>query len=218
MTLAVGVLLALAAVAAIADWAAIWRGSVPLERVAKPAALLALLVAALVWPVPTGASAVVRVCLVVALAASLAGDVLLLPPGRFVPGLVAFLAAQLAYLAAFIQLPGDPVGLVVGIALAFGMVLAVGRRIVEGARTHRLEAAVAVYLAAICSMAITATRTGMPLAAAGAWLFVASDATLAWDRFVARPASTEREARLRHLAVMVTYHLGQVLLVVALAG
>jgi uncharacterized membrane protein YhhN len=97
-------------------------------------------------------------------------------------------------------------------------VLTVGRRIVEGARAHRLEAAVAVYLAAICGMAITATQTGMPLAIAGAWLFVASDATLGWDRFAARPPATEREARLRHLAVMVTYHLGQVLLVVALAG
>jgi alkylglycerol monooxygenase len=218
VTPAVGVLLALAALAAVANWAAIWVGSVRLERVAKPAALLALLLAAILWPIAPGASGVVRACLVVALAASLAGDVLLLPPGRFVPGLVAFLVAQLAYLAAFVQLPGGSFGLVLGIALAFGMVLTVGYQIVEGARTHRLEAAVAVYLAAICGMAITATRTGIPLAIAGAWLFVASDSILGWDRFAARPAATEREARSRHLAVMVTYHLGQGLLVLALAA
>ena len=131
---------------------------------------------------------------------------------------VAFLVAQLAYLAAFVQLRGGPIGLVVGILLAFGLVLTVGREIVDGARKARLEVAVAVYLAAICGMAITATRTGNLPAIAGAWLFVASDSVLGWDRFAARPAASEREARTRRLAVMVTYHLGQVLLVVALAG
>jgi len=208
-------LVCIAAVAAVVDWVAVFADLPGVERVAKPLVLVSLLVASVVL-VPVGSG--VRPWLSIALAASLAGDVLLLPPGRFVPALVAFMVAQLAYLVVFVQLPGSPVWLVLGIALAFGLVLTVGHEIVEGARKARLELAVGVYLAAICGMAITATRTGIPLAALGAWLFVASDATLGWDRFAARPASSPREARLRRLAVMVTYHLGQVLLVVALAA
>jgi len=204
-------LVCIAAVAAVVDWVAVFADLPGVERVAKPLVLVSLLVASVVL-VPVGSG--VRPWLSIALAASLAGDVLLLPPGRFVPALVAFMVAQLAYLVVFVQLPGSPVWLVLGIALAFGLVLTVGHEIVEGARKARLELAVGVYLAAICGMAITATRTGIPLAA----LFVASDATLGWDRFAARPASSPREARLRRLAVMVTYHLGQVLLVVALAA
>ncbi len=208
-------LVCIAALAAVVDWVAVFADALRVERVTKALVLVALLVASLVL-VPVGSG--IQPWLSIALAASLAGDVLLLPPGRFVPGLVAFLAAQLAYLVAFVQLPGGPIGLIVGIALAFGLVLTVGRGIVEGARKARLEPAVGVYLAAICGMAISATRTGIPLAALGAWLFVASDATLGWDRFAAAPASSPRDARARRLAVIVTYHLGQILLVVTLAA
>jgi uncharacterized membrane protein YhhN len=213
-------LLVLAAVGAVADWVAIWRGIGVLEPMGKMLAIFALFAAVFVWPMAPGASATVRICLIVALAASLVGDLFLLRRDRFVQGLVAFLVAQLAYLAAFVQLPGGPIGLLVGIGLAFVLIVTVGHEIVDGALKSGKgqEAAVAVYLAAICGMAITATRTGMPLAMAGAWLFVASDSILGWDRFAARPAASERVARTRHLAVMVTYHLGQALLVVALAG
>ena len=105
-----------------------------------------------------------------------------------------------------------------GVTVAFAMIAFVGRDIVAGARPAGLRVPVAVYLVVICGMATTATWTLLPAAIAGAWLFVASDAILGWDRFAARPAATEREARLRHLAVMVTYHLGQALLVLALAA
>ncbi|MDQ2727613.1 MAG: lysoplasmalogenase [Actinomycetota bacterium] len=49
------------------------------------------------------------------------------------------------------------------------------------------------------------------LAGGAAVLFYASDATLAWDRFVG-------PLRRGRLAVIVTYHLGQAGLVVSLAG
>lgn len=65
---------------------------------------------------------------------------------------------------------------------------------------------------------IAATRTGLPVAVAGAWLFVASDATLGWDRFAAPEPPTPRDAAIRRLAVIVPYHLGQALLLVALVG
>jgi uncharacterized membrane protein YhhN len=58
----------------------------------------------------------------------------------------------------------------------------------------------------------------VPAAVLGAWLFVASDAMLAWGRFRAPSSGSPRgTARLR-VAVMVTYHVGQVLLFTALVG
>jgi uncharacterized membrane protein YhhN len=55
-------------------------------------------------------------------------------------------------------------------------------------------------------MVVAAWATGRPLLALGATVFMASDAVLASDRFV-------RPLRWGRLAVMVTYHLGQVLIV-----
>ena len=77
--------------------------------------------------------------------------------------------------------------------------------------THRqggaaLSVPVAVYTAAIGAMLVCAWFTGEPLLALGATIFVASDATLSVDRFV-RPLPRA------HLLVMVTYHLGQALIV-----
>lgn len=215
MTPLAWVLLGLAAFAAAIDWAAVAGAKIAVERVAKPAVLVLLLAAAIVLePVDPA----VRPWLLLALAASLVGDVLLLPPGRFTGGLVAFLVAQLAYLMAFLQLPGNTVLAVVGVGLAFALVAFVGRSIVEGARPSGLALPVAVYLAAICLMAISGTRTGIPAVALGAWVFVASDATLGWDRFAAPEPGSARVASLRRLAVMVTYHAGQALLVIGLAA
>lgn len=221
MTPLTGGLLGIAAVAAVIDWAAVWIDgprSRRVERVAKPAALVALVLAALAWPMADGASVPVRVLLVAALVASLAGDVLLLPPGRFVPGLVAFLLGHVAYTLAFAQLGGSTIWLLVGIVLAAVVALTVGRALVDAAQGAGLGAPVAVYLAAICAMAIAATRTGMPVAIVGAWLFVASDSMLGWGRFRAPAEGSDRGAARLRLAVIVTYHLGQALLLVALAG
>ena len=56
------------------------------------------------------------------------------------------------------------------------------------------------------SMVIVAFDTGQPLIAAGATVFAASDSILAVDRFVEpRPWAP--------LAVMITYHVGQALIV-----
>jgi uncharacterized membrane protein YhhN len=221
MTPLAGALLAIAAGAAVTDWIAVGLDgprSRAIERVAKPLALLALLAAAISWPAGTGDSETVRPWLVAALAASLAGDVLLLPPGRFTAGLVAFLAAHLAYLVAFAQLPGSVPWLVAGIVFAGVVVATVGRVLVGAARRVGLGTPVAVYLAAICGMAIAATRTGLPAAILGAWLFVASDAMLAWGRFRSPSSGSPRGAARLRVAVMVTYHVGQVLLFAALVG
>jgi uncharacterized membrane protein YhhN len=57
-------------------------------------------------------------------------------------------------------------------------------------------------MAVISAMVTCALATGNTLAAAGASLFFASDALIAWNRFV-RPRTWAP------VAIMVTYHLGQ---------
>lgn len=219
MTPLIGGLLGIAAAAAVIDWIAVGVDGPrtrAVERVAKPAVLMALLGVAVAWPAGTDTGAAVRPWLVAALAASLAGDVLLLPPGRFVPGLVAFLLAHLAYLVAFAQLPGSVPWLVAGVVLAGIVVASVGRALVSAAARVGLAGPVAVYLVAICGMAIAATRTGLPAAVLGAWLFVASDSMLARGRFRAPSSGSPRGMTRLRVAVMATYHLGQLLLVAAL--
>jgi uncharacterized membrane protein YhhN len=213
------VFLALAAVAAVVDWVAVWAdGSRArlVERVAKPAVLVLLLLAAMTWPWQEDSDPLVRALLVVALAASLAGDVLLLPPGWLLPGLVAFLVGHVAYAVAFAQLDGSTPWLLVGIGIALGVVLTAGRRLVAAARPGGMAGPVAAYLAVISGMAIAATRTGEPLAIAGAWLFVASDAMLGYGQFVVGTGADGRTPRPLRMGVIVTYHVGQALLLLAL--
>ncbi len=211
-------IVAVAVGAAVTDWTAVWIAGPPglrVERIAKPATIGALLALAVVLP-PT-AHPGVRPVLVAALAASLVGDVLLLSPGRLVGGLAAVLVAHVAYLLAFLQLPGSDWGTVAGTFVAFGVVAVVGRDIVQAAGRSGMRAPVAAYVLMICAMAMAATRTLLPAAAVGGWLFVASDATLGWDRFVAAAPRSAREAAVRRLAVIATYHAAQALLVLALA-
>lgn len=214
--------LAIATIAAVIAWVAVWVGGANgqrVERIAKPAVMVALLGAALVAHAWTPEAQAARPWLVLGLVASLAGDVLLLPPGRFVPGLLAFLAAHLAYLVAFLQLPGDVAWLVAGVVGAAALALTVGRALVHAAARAGLAGPVAAYLVAITLMAVAATRTGESVAIAGAWLFVASDAMLGWGRLRApQPGLPRGGGRTQRTAVMVTYHLGQGLILLALVA
>lgn len=206
--------LGLALGAAVLDWWAIATERARLERLAKPATLVALIgLAATLEPATPAA----RPWFLAALAASLAGDVLLLPPGRFLAGLVAFLAAHLAYLGGFLTHPVSLAGTATGLAWALVLAAVIGRPIVRGAGERAgLAAPVVAYLVAILAMAVVATGSGT-LAAAGAWLFVAGDAALGRDRFVAPPAATPAAAARRRLVSIVPYHLGQLLLTLSLA-
>ena len=212
-----GLLLAAAAAAAV-DWWAVWTDTTrarTVERAAKPAALLALIGLAVSTPAVTRSA---QPWLVAALACSLAGDILLLPPGRLVPGLVAFLLGHLAYIVAFAQLPGSVAWLLLGLSMAAATAITVGRTLVAAAGRVGLGLPVACYLAVICAMAAAATRTSIPAAVIGAWLFVASDAMLGWGEFVASAATGGRSGggpRLR-LGVIATYHVAQALLTLSL--
>ena len=201
--------LAAVAVAAPLDWWAVAVRGRRREWVLKPLVLVLLAVAASAM----GASeSTAGWWLLAALGLSLAGDVALLSDSepRFIVGLGSFLAAHVAFVVAFFHLgmPRADLGLV-GLALVVTMVAVVGRRVVPAARAEGgavLAGAVAAYMGVIGAMVVAAWATGHLLVALGATVFMVSDAVLALDRFV-------RARRFGPLTVMVTYHLGQVLIV-----
>jgi uncharacterized membrane protein YhhN len=203
-------LLALAMALALVDWWAVARRLERLEVVAKPAVIVALIgVVVLLEP---SAPSLARFLVLVALAASLVGDVALLPGRSFLLGVAAFAVAQVAYAASFAVRSVASVGLVAGVATAVAVALVVGRPLLRAA-PRELRVALTGYLLAILTMAVLATATLVPAAIIGAWAFVASDALLAWSRFVAPAAATTVP---RRLATMVTYHVAQMLLVLSL--
>ena len=198
----------LPAVLAPVDWWAVARGDRRTETWAKPATLVALIVAATVLGAPDTTPGR---WLLLALGFGLLGDVALLGDSlaRFRAGVAAFLVGHLAYLACFatLGLPRPAWSWAVLLVLLASFVAT--REVLPA--THRLDGAalsvpVAVYTAAIGAMLVCAWFTGEWLVALGATVFVASDATLSVDRFV-RPIPRA------HLVVMVTYHLGQALIV-----
>ena len=208
------VLLLVAALAAVTDWIAVATDRRPVEYVAKPATMAALVAVAITLDCGGHARGPARALVIAAGLLSLAGDVfLMLPRDRFVPGLASFLAAHLAYIGALVA-EGATAGRAALAALpVLVAALLIGRPIVAAVRRSEdgaeLLAPVVVYMAVISAMLVAALATGNPLAAAGALLFFASDGTLAWDRFV-RPLPSGR------LLVMMTYHLAQAGLVLAL--
>jgi len=215
-------LVAAAMLVAAGDWIAVARHAGRAVVVLKPLVMVVLIAAAIAFA-PDNPAATVAFTLA-ALVLSLAGDVfLMLPADLFVAGLASFLLAHLAYVGAF-----NPTAPPIGATLAgVAVVLAVGlppyRRLARGMRDSgqsRMVVPVALYFAAIGAMVVSAIATaGRPdwdaghsaLAIAGAALFMTSDSLIGWRRFV-RP--------LRHgdLAVIVTYHLAQAALVLALLG
>jgi uncharacterized membrane protein YhhN len=206
------VLWALVAGFAVLDWYAVWRGSRGIERLAKPLTMVALTATAL-W---MGASDTAPgLWLLAGLVLGLLGDVALLGSSerRFLAGLSAFLLGHLAYVAAFLPVgPQSLVSALPGVVLVVALVVLVGRPVLRAAAAQGgpgLGGAVAAYMLVIGAMVVTAWGTGMPLVAVGASVFMVSDAVLAHARFV-RPWPRAS------LLVMVTYHLGQVLIVLGL--
>jgi uncharacterized membrane protein YhhN len=200
-------LLAATLLVAGVDWWATWNQRQQVRYVAKPATLVLLIgVAVTLDPVDPA----IRVAMVVGLVLSLAGDVFLMLPERwFVAGLGAFLLGHIAYVVGLQLAPTSVAWSVVGIVVVLGAVAVVGRRIVAGVRAGdhpELAVPVIAYLVVISAMVISAFGTTAAWAIVGASLFYASDATLAWNRFL-------EPRRFGPLAVIVTYHLGQVGLV-----
>jgi uncharacterized membrane protein YhhN len=203
-------LLALTLVVAAGDWHAVHHGSRALEYVCKPLTMVVLLAAALALDVDDTA---VRTWFLVAIVLCLAGDVLLmLPQDLFVFGLGSFLLGHIAYIVGM-QVDGvDSVRLLAGVVLVVGALAVIGTRILRGVRAGpepELTGPVTAYMLVISTMVASAIGTGHVAAIVGAALFYASDALIAWNRFL-------RETRHGRLAIMVTYHLAQIGLVLSL--
>ena len=211
MTTAAWALLAVTLVVAVVDWWAVVTERRTVEYICKPGTMVALVAMVLALDPATPA---VRSWFVVALICSMAGDIfLMVPKDLFVPGLVAFLLGHIAYVAGLVighqSLPLTGLGLVF-VVLAITFILP---RLLPAVRAAEpgLVPPVVVYMVVISSMVIAAWGTSVVLAIAGACLFYASDATLAWNRFV-------HEYPRGRLAVMTTYHLGQVGLALAVVS
>jgi uncharacterized membrane protein YhhN len=151
--------------------------------------LTTLLVIAFAWP-RGAASPKQRRFVLIGLVLSLAGDVFLLwPKEGFLPGLVAFLLAHLAYIAAFcvpVRLAARPWVLVAYAALA-ALILSQLWAGVPAA----LRAPVLAYVLCLATMAAQAAVwwRSAPAQAAARWaalgglLFMASDSLLAFNKF-----------------------------------
>jgi uncharacterized membrane protein YhhN len=144
------------------------------------------------------------------LALSLVGDVfLMLPKDRFVAGLASFLAAHLAYLVAFTS--AIPFGSAPLLVIPFFVTAWILTKAIWSGLGRR-RPAVLLYTAIIVLMVWRAWARGWEfrtpgawLAAAGATLFMASDALLALNRF-------RRPFPAAQAAVMTTYVAAQALI------
>jgi uncharacterized membrane protein YhhN len=152
--------------------------------------------------------------LVAALALSAVGDALLSRDGEkaFLGGLASFLAGHIVYVALFLKTGGGLELLSAqswrgAIALAMAafsivMLAALWRRV-----GPQLRVPIAVYVAAILAMGLSALTTGNAWVIAGAVLFIASDGLLAAERFLLAAISPHR-VWMRY-AVWVLYYVAQ---------
>ena len=210
MNAAATTLLVVAIVFAATDWIAVARGNRRLEYVAKPGATLALMGVAASLDAADGDTQVV---FVVALLASLAGDVFLMLPGdRFIPGLASFFVAQVLYAIGFALHGDDTSAYIIGALVATVIVTPLAIRFVRALRASdrdSLVMPVVAYMGAISVMLLSAIASGNVFAIVGALAFVASDALIAETRFV-QPRDWGP------VTIMVTYHVALLGLVLSL--
>ncbi len=211
---------------ALINWIAVERKWKWVEYIAKPGTMILLLI----WVASNTGLGGALLWFVIGGVLSLFGDVFLMLPGNFfIPGLVSFLLAHVAYLVGFnvngLIFNWQSAIFLVGIATISFWLYSRLAGAMKAKKQAEFQLPVLIYVVVISLMVFSALMTGwrdnwlrLPaaLVSAGAVLFYASDSMLAWDRFI-QPLS---HARLR---VMVTYHLGQLgilggALLMALAG
>jgi alkenylglycerophosphocholine/alkenylglycerophosphoethanolamine hydrolase len=211
------IILAAAGLVAILDWLAVWRQWRRVGFIAKPFTIILLLTGLIFQTSLQGFSFWFGLGLLF----SLVGDVLLMLPARFfLVGLASFALVHLAYFTGFLQPfhSGNLLtsGLLAVILVSTGIFL-MGRiwraQVDRGLR--RLTIPTMFYAFLINLMVLSAMLswfrpdwdpTSSLMVSLGALLFYISDLTNAWIRFV-NPLRSGR------LAVMVSYHLGQFLII-----
>jgi len=211
------VLMALFVAVAALDWLAVAARSKAVEYLAKPGCMAVLIAVATVMEPEDTSSGVL---LVVALMLSAAGDIFLMLPERapgaggpdwFVAGLGAFLLAHVSFIVGFIVVGVRFGWVMLGVVVAVVIAATIGRRVVAavgGSPEPAMAAPVTAYVALISIMVATAIGTADLRAIAGALLFAGSDSLIAWGRFV-------RSQPWFPLAIIVTYHVAQALLVLS---
>ena len=203
------------------DWFAVARSDKALEVMAKPSAMVALLLWLWLNTMGPGYGWIPVFgwgWFAVGLWFSLCGDLLLmLPEVLFVEGLIAFLLGHIAYIVGLNRgglLPIEAV-LLVPLALSGGWLAWRVTAALKATGRGKLRVPVVVYTTVISLMVVSALtmlfRPNVPTGAAllmalGAVLFFVSDAFLAWNRFVA-------PVRGGKIIVIVAYHLGQMALI-----
>jgi len=147
-----------------------------------------------------------------ALAGSLAGDAFLMVEGFFIPGLVSFLLAHIAYIVLFRQgvawFPRP-----VALAATLGVGVSMYAFLWQGGLPAELRIPVAVYVTVIALMAAQALGRAGALGdraarqvALGACCFMLSDSLLATNRFV-------QPLPLAQVGVLATYYAAQAFIV-----
>ena len=204
-------------VLAAADWVCVARGWVRPRAITKTAVMIALIAGFSL----SGGWQYGAFWFGLGLVLSLLGDIFLLFPARlFMPGLVAFLMAHIAYIVGFNrELPAFRWELGVFLVLILIADYLIYRRLHRAIMTRShgrwIRFPVLIYLSTISLMLFSAlltfyqpawTPSASALVFAGAFLFVISDALLANNRFIS-PVHGSR------VMVMVTYHLAQVAIV-----
>ncbi len=202
---------------AMLDWLAVAKKWKRLEYYAKPGVMLFLL--AWLWSVSGFIGYLAWFAL--GLFFSLSGDVfLMLRHERFIAGLISFLLAHIAYTIGFTEaippftLISFLIAVVVGIS-SVRIYRGVSNALVASGES-KLKIPVLMYTIVISAMLFSALLTlerpewsmlSSLIVSLGAVLFYLSDAFLAWNKFV-------QPVRHGRLIVIISYHLGQILIVI----
>jgi len=185
MTTLTVILSVLTGVSAALTIAAKYRRSTWMEYSFKPLTTCLIIAIALLAADPV--STQYKALIVLGLVASLAGDVFLMLPDRFLPGLVSFLVAHLLYIAAFVTADYGTAPLWFIIPFVFYGALMLR---ILWAHLGTMRGPVIVYMAVILLMGWMAANRWIEtdqfsalLALVGAYFFIASDSVLAIERF-----------------------------------
>ena len=196
------------------------RGWKVVEYIAKPAVMVCLIA----WLGMNGGWSGPLLWFTAGLVFSLAGDIfLMLPKERFIAGLISFLLAHIAYIIGLNTTPipmngchpdrPDPrwVGLHDVVFAHRAGAGGDGRPQAQDTRAgiHDCDQPDAILCPADLRPPVMVTR-GALLVGLGAVLFYLSDSLLAWNKFVS-------PLKYGELLVMITYHIGQVMITVGAA-
>ncbi|MEN8172188.1 MAG: lysoplasmalogenase [Chloroflexota bacterium] len=202
---------------AMLNWLASAKKWKNLVYITKPGTILVLLA----WLWQTGHFQGPMIWFALGLIFSLAGDIfLMLPQEKFMAGLVSFLLGHIAYIIGLtprileFNVASYLVMFMVGMT-AFRLYRRItanlgssGKQKTRGPIMIYFTAIGLMVTAALLTMTTSDWNTWASLSVSGgALFFLVSDSWLAWDRFVA-------PLKNRDLRIMVTYHLGQIGLVI----